>query len=169
MKATQSKNSTVTNTMTLVINALVAALYIALCFVGPASGPIQFRIAESLNHLVVFNKKLIWGVLLGVVIFNQFFGYGGLDTLFGGGQTLIALGISALLQDKIKNVKVRLALNVFVFTVTMFMIAILLQLTAGAPFWATYGTLALSEFIIMALSAPVMLFVDSKLHFQNRL
>ena len=84
MKATQSKSSTATNTMALVVNALIAALYIGLCFIGPASGAIQFRISESLNHLVVLNKKLIWGVVLGVVIFNQFFGYGGLDTLFGG-------------------------------------------------------------------------------------
>lgn len=155
-------------TQVLVANALIAALYVALCFVGPASGAIQFRVSESLNHLVVFNRKLLWGVLLGVVIFNQFFGYGLTDTLFGGGQTLLALLATAFLQNKIKNVKVRLILNCLFFTVSMFLIAIMLYLTAGAPFWATYGTLALSEAIIMGISAPIMYYVDTKLHFEKQ-
>lgn len=168
MKVSQSQTKSTQKTMVLVANAMIAALYVALCFVGPASGAIQFRVSESLNHVVVFNRKLIWGVLLGVVIFNQFFGYGLMDTLFGGGQTFLALGLSALLQKKIKNVYLRLSLNVLFFTASMFLIAIMLNITADAPFWATYASLAISEFIIMALSAPVMYFVNQKIHFAER-
>lgn len=155
-------------TKEIALNAIIAALYVGLCFIGPASGAIQFRVSEALNHVVVFNRKLIWGVLLGVVIFNQFFGYGLTDTLFGGGQTLLALLLTASLQNIVKNTKIRLVLNVIFFTVSMFLIAIMLNLTAKAPFWPTYGTLALSEGIIMSISAPVMYFVNEKVHFEKQ-
>ena len=43
----------------VVTNGIIMALYLALTIlVSPvASGAIQFRISESLNHLVVFNRK----------------------------------------------------------------------------------------------------------------
>ncbi len=46
----------------IVVNGIIMALYLALTIlVAPvSSGPIQFRISESLNHLVVFNRKLLW-------------------------------------------------------------------------------------------------------------
>lgn len=156
-------------TKKVALNAFIAALYVVLCFVGPASGAIQFRVSEALNHVVVFNRKLLWGVLLGVVIFNQFFGYGLTDTLFGGGQTLLALLLTASLQNFVKNTKIRLALNVVFFTASMFLIAIMLRLTTGAPFWPTYGTLALSEGIIMSISAPIMYFINEKVHFEKQI
>lgn len=149
----------------LAINALVAALYLALFLVAPSSGAIQFRISESLNHLVVFNKRLRWGVMIGVILANFMFGLGILDILFGGGQTILALTITAFLSKFIKNKKWLLFWNSIIFVATMFLIAILLVITAQLPFWATYGTLALSEAIIMALSAPVMYWIDKKLHF----
>ncbi|MED9788392.1 MAG: QueT transporter family protein, partial [Latilactobacillus curvatus] len=50
---------------TVILNGLVAALYVVLSLfpgmLGFASGAIQFRISEGLNHLVVFNKKYLWG------------------------------------------------------------------------------------------------------------
>lgn len=51
----------------ITMNGIVMALYLGLTIlVAPvSSGPIQFRISESLNHLVVFNRKLMWGVLGG--------------------------------------------------------------------------------------------------------
>ncbi len=49
----------------VVTNGIIMALYLALTIlVSPvASGAIQFRISESLNHLVVFNRKYLWGIL----------------------------------------------------------------------------------------------------------
>lgn len=154
---------------TLLANALIMGLYVVLSLVLPvSSGAIQFRLSESLNHLVVFNRKFMWGVLGGVLLFNLFFGYGILDVIFGGAQTFLALAASALLQKKIKNIKTRMLLNIFFFTISMFMIAIMLHITAELPFWLTYGTTALSELIIMSLSAPVMYYIDSKLHFADK-
>lgn len=49
----------------VILNGLVAALYVVLSLfpgvLGLASSPIQFRVSEGLNHLVVFNKKIFMG------------------------------------------------------------------------------------------------------------
>lgn len=154
----------------LVTNALVLGLYVVLSLVLPfSSGPIQFRLSESLNHLVAFNRKLMWGVFGGVVVYNLFFGFGIMDAIFGGAQTLLALTATALLQNVVKDVKIRMVLNTFFFTISMFMIAIMLSITAELPFWATYGTTALSELIIMSISAPVMYYIDKKINFAEKL
>jgi uncharacterized membrane protein len=151
------------------INAIIMGLYVVLSFILPfSSGAIQFRLSESLNHLVVFNRKLMWGVFGGVLVYNLFFGFGILDVLFGGSQTLLALTLTALLQNIIKNVKLRMVLNTLFFTASMFLIALMLNITLDLPFWPTYGTTALSELIIMTISAPVMYYINSKLHFAEK-
>lgn len=159
-------------TKTLVMNAMIAALYVALTvLVKPfASGAIQFRISEALNHIVVFNKKLMWGVVLGVVIFNALFSTG-LDVVFGGLQTLISLWLMAKLRPKIKNDAVAMLVNTLIFSVSMIFIAVMLTIVGGSftisGFLSLYGTLALSEFIIMLISAPVMYLLNKAIHFER--
>lgn len=153
----------------IIVNAIIMGLYVVLSFILPfSSGAIQFRLSESLNHLVVFNRKLMWGVFGGVLVYNLFFGFGIFDVIFGGGQTLLALTLTSFLQNVIKDVKVRMVLNILFFTASMFLIALMLTITLELPFWPTYGTTALSEFIIMTISAPVMYYIDSKLHFAEK-
>ncbi|MHC5230007.1 QueT transporter family protein [Enterococcus sp. LJL99] len=168
MQSTVSRSNKVRS---VAMNGLIMALYLGLTIlVAPvSSGPIQFRISESLNHLVVFNRKLMWGVLGGVIIYNVFFGFGVIDALYGGTQTFLSLGLTALLQKKVSNVKIRLALNTFFFTISMILIAIMLVPTGGQQLWITYGTLAASEFIIMAISAPLMYWINSAVHFDKRI
>lgn len=155
---------------TLTMNAIIMALYVVLCFVLPyQSGAIQFRLSESLNHLVVFNRKFIWGVFGGVLVYNLFFGYGPMDVLFGGGQTLLALLATIGITKFVKNETIRLIWNSIFFTISMFLIALMLMWTAQLPFWPTYATTALSELIIMTVSAPVMYGINKVLHFEKRL
>ena len=170
----QSSVSSSKRLRVVTLNAIIMALYLVLTlFVAPvASGPLQFRISESLNHLVVFNRKLMWGVLGGVIFYNLVFGYGVIDALYGGAQTFVSLGLTALLYNRVKNIKVRLALNTLFFSVSMVLIAIMLVSTGGAEtggFWSTYLFLAMSEFIIMALSAPIMYYINKKIQFESRL
>lgn len=169
------KKAVQTNTQALIFNGLLAALYVVLTLVvAPiAQGPIQFRVSESLNHIVVFNKKLLWGVFGGVVIFNLFFSTGGLlDVLFGGGQTLLALLITAASEKWVKDVKARMVINTIVFSLSMILIAIMIcilsnQAIGSAFFWGTYGTLFLSEIIIMSVSAPVIYYVNKFVKFDQ--
>lgn len=162
-----SKNSN--GIKVIAANAIIMGLYVVLSLVLPfSSGAIQFRLSESLNHLVVFNRKLLWGVFGGVIIYNLFFGFGILDVVFGGGQTLLALLLTASLHKIVPNIKARLALNVLFFTASMFMIALMLMMTADLPFWPTFATTALSEFIIMTISAPVMYWINKTVDFEQR-
>ena len=61
-------------TKTLAISGIIAALYVAVSLlVAPfAFGAVQFRIAEMFNHLIVFNKKYFFGIVLGVFVTNMF-------------------------------------------------------------------------------------------------
>ena len=162
-----SKNSN--GVKVIAANAIIMGLYVVLSLVLPfSSGAIQFRLSESLNHLVVFNRKLLWGVFGGVIIYNLFFGFGILDVVFGGGQTLLALLLTASLHKIVPNIKARLAFNVLFFTASMFMIALMLMMTADLPFWPTFATTALSEFIIMTISAPVMYWINKTVDFEQR-
>ncbi|CDN27248.1 hypothetical protein LP80_524 [Lactiplantibacillus plantarum] len=158
-----------------IINALVAAMYVVLCL-GPAafslaSGAIQFRVSEGLNHLAVFNRKYIWGIVAGVILFDAF-GPGAslLNVLFGGGQSLLALLVLTWLAPKLKTVWQRMLLNIALFTVSMFMIALMItMMSSGVAFWPTYLTTALSELIIMSITAPIMYSLDRVLHFSDRI
>lgn len=158
----------------LVINALVAAIYVVLA-VGPgmlnlASGAIQFRVSEGLNHLVAFNRKYLLGVVLGVVVYNALFSsLGWIDVVFGGGQTLIALGIMALLDKYVPKIWQRQLLTTVLMVGTMFLVALEIvwtgHLNMATTFWPTYGSLMLSELVIMLITWPIMLGLDRVLHF----
>lgn len=152
-------------TKMLVLNGIVAAMYLALSMITPfAQGPIQFRVSESLNHLVVFNKKLMWGVLGGVVLYNMLFSeFGWLDVVFGGGQSFIALGLTAFISKFVTDIKKRMIFNTIFFTISMFMIAIMLHIAIEVPFWLTFGTTALSELVIMSISAPIMYLIGQQI------
>ncbi|KRM24474.1 QueT transporter family protein [Latilactobacillus graminis] len=164
----------------VILNGLVAALYVVLSLfpgmLGFASGAIQFRISEGLNHLVVFNKKYLWGVFGGVLVFNFFFSSENklLDTLFGGGQTLLALLILTLVMPYLKQTWQKMLMNILLFTGSMSMIAWMIVLTGSTggtqmPFWPTYISLALSEGLIMTITAPIMYMVDKVVHFDAQM
>lgn len=164
----------------VILNGLVAALYVVLSLfpgmLGFASGAIQFRVSEGLNHLVVFNKKYLWGVFGGVIVFNFFFSSENklLDTLFGGGQTLLALLVLTLVMPYLKKTWQKMVLNIVLFTVSMCLIAWMIVLTGSTastkiPFWTTYLSLAISEGVIMTITAPIMYAVDKVLHFKQQM
>jgi len=81
------------NIKTMAIMAMVAALYAALTLslAFMSYGPIQFRVAESLNLLAFFNPIFAPAVLIGVLIANFFSPYGLVDIVFGTGASAIAL------------------------------------------------------------------------------
>lgn len=164
------------HTKTLVTSALIAALYVVLSVVpgvfNLASGAIQFRISEGLNHLVVFSRKYVFGVVVGVIVFNALFStMGWLDVVFGGGQSLLGLVLVAWLAPKLPHLWQKMGLNILVMTLTMFLIAIEIVWTShlkmAVAFWGIYGSLMLSEAIIMAITAPIMAALDRVLHFSK--
>lgn len=154
---------------TLVTNALIAALYIAVsALVAPiAFSNIQFRISEMFNHLIVFNKKYFFGIVIGVFITNIFSPLGMYDLVFGVSQSVISLLIVILLKRYIKNVWMLLITNTFVFTFNMFIIAFELNLAFELPFFFAWLTTAVGEFIVMAVGIPIMYALNKRLNFNK--
>ena len=151
-------------------SAIIAALYIVvtLVFSAISFGQVQFRIAEIFNHLVAFNPRYFVGVVLGVLISNALFStIGVMDIIFGVGHSVITLGLLILICKFVKNIWARLIINSFLFTATMFIIAIELNIVLDFPFWITWLYCAVGEFIVLAVGAPIMYLLNSRLNFKN--
>ncbi|MCM3755909.1 QueT transporter family protein [Sporosarcina aquimarina] len=146
-------------TKTLAVSGIIGALYVAVMIVLAPFGftNIQFRLAEIFNHLVVFNKKYFVGIVIGVFVSNLLLSeVGPIDLLFGVGHTMISLSITIFLIKRISSPVKRMMVNTAVFTTTMCIISWQLHLVLGFPFWVTWGYLAISEFIVMAIGIPLM-------------
>lgn len=158
-----------TGTRTLVINAIIAALYVAITtVVAPiAYGAVQFRISEMLNHLVVLNKKYIAGIVVGVFIVNLFSPIGWYDLVFGTAHSLISLLAMLFLTRKVTNVWMKMGINTLMFMIFSFIVAWELYLL-GLPFWFSYLTVAIGELVVMAIGAPIMQFLEDKLKLSSR-
>lgn len=157
---------------TLVINALVAALYIAVtALVAPfAFYQLQFRISEMFNHLIVFNKKYFFGIVLGVLLANLFFSsLGAYEFVFGLSHSVISLGITLLLSKYIRNKWALMGINTFVFSFNMYFIAWMLKIAAGVPeaFLPLWGILAVEEFTVMFFGMFVMYAIHKRINFSK--
>ena len=151
-------------------SAIIAALYIVvtLIFSAVSFGQVQFRIAEIFNHLVAFNPRYFIGVVLGVLISNALFStIGVMDIIFGVGHSIITLGLLILICKFVKNIWARLIINSFLFTATMFIIAIELNIVLDFPFWITWLYCGVGEFIVLAIGIPIMYLLNSRLNFKN--
>ena len=159
-------------TKTLAINGLVAALYVAVTIaIAPiAFGNIQYRVSELFNHLVVFNKKYIYGIVVGVLLANLFLSTIKLyDLTFGVAHSIICLLITIGISKFVKSHLLRMIINTLVFTFNMFIIAYQLHLALGFPFFITWGTTALGEFVVMAIGIPIMHFLNKRISFAKQL
>ena len=158
------------NIRTLVGNGILAALYIAVSMLIQPFGftNVQFRISEMFNHLVVFNKKAIYGIVLGVFLTNLFFSpMIAYDLVFGVVQSILALVATIISMRFIKDVWARMIFNTVIFTITMFMIAIELHLAFDLPFMLTWLTCAIGEFVVMAIGMPVMYWINKRVQFER--
>lgn len=157
------------NIKTLVINGIIAALYVALSLlVSPvAFGAIQFRISEMFNHLIIFDKRYFFGITIGVFASNLFSMAGGLDLLFGTAHTAISLGIIIFLKKYIKNTLTLLFLNTLIFSFNMFIIAFMLKIALNLPFLLTWLTTGASELIVLLIGIPIFYTLYKRIHFDK--
>ncbi|NGY85621.1 QueT transporter family protein [Bacillus megaterium] len=158
------------NIRTLCVNGLLAAMYIAVSMLIQPFGftNIQFRISEMFNHLIVFNKKYVYGIVLGVFLTNLFFSpMVAYDLVFGVGQSVLSLLITIFSMRYIKNMWALMLINTLVFTFTMFIIAFELLLAFDLPFFFTWLTTAVGEFVVMLVGAPIMAAINKRVQFNK--
>jgi len=154
---------------TTAISGIIAALYVAVSLLIAPFGftNIQFRVSEMFNHLIVFDKKYFFGIILGVFLANLFSPLGVIDLVFGVGQSIIALSITILSAKFINGIIKRMVFNTLIFTFTMFIIAFELNLVLGLPFVFTWITVAAGEFIVMAAGIPIMIALNKRLNLKE--
>ena len=91
------------STRYLTRGALIAALYVGLCYVstifGLSSGAIQFRVAEALCILPIFMPEAIPGLFIGCILSNIVSGCVLWDIIFGSIATLIGAVGAYLLRN----------------------------------------------------------------------
>lgn len=153
------------NSRTLITSGVLAAMYIAVTALVAPIGfyAIQFRLSEIFNHLVIFNKRYFWGIIVGVVISNILMSSLGFLEIFGVAQSTLSLLIIMALSNLIKNKVTLMIINTCVFSFNMFLIAIMLKIGVGLPFFPTWATTAAGEFIVMAIGIPIILMLTRRI------
>lgn len=144
--------------------AIVTALYVVITVVlGPlGSGAIQFRLSEMFNFLAFYNKRYIYSVTIGCVIANWMVS-GPVDAVIGSASTFIFVTLGAKLFSKFMDEhlfggvinKAFLYFSIF-FAFSMFTIALELHILYGLPFFATWMTTAMGEFISLIIGSIVV-------------
>ncbi|KRN89805.1 QueT transporter family protein [Ligilactobacillus ceti] len=156
--------STHTRLVSVTKAALVTGLYVALTMLfAPLSfGAIQIRFAEIFNNLAIFNKRYIWAVTLGCIIANFWSSMGLVDVVFGSIETLLMTSISYYLSQKVKQLPAKFAIVVIICTLSSWIIGLELYYVLGLPFWFSYLTVAIGEFISVALGAVIFWAISKK-------
>ncbi len=131
----------------LTINAAIAAVYFVLTvLLEPFSyGQIQFRISEILMVLVLINFKVAPGIVLGCFVANLFSPFGIWDVIFGTLATVICL---ILMYAFKKNIFIALLAPSVVGSAV---IAAMLNLILGLPFFETFIYVAIGEGAVLYL------------------
>lgn len=152
-----------TNSLTKI--GIIAAIYVALTMlVAPWSfGATQLRLSEMLNHLAVFNKRYIWALTLGCIIVNLFSPLGIVDIIFGTLNTFVMTALSYYLSRRVKRLTLKLTISTITYTLTMWIIALELHVVSHVPFWPTYFTVALGEFVSLILGAILFYFLAKRI------
>ena len=135
------------NIRQLTLMGIIAALYVALCFIfAPISyGAVQFRIAEILIVLPFYNKKYSVPVILGTFISNILI-YGIYDMIFGTLATALVCLIIILFKNKIIIAPAAAVINGIV-------IGLMLYFLFDDPnaLWFIMTTVAIGEFTVVLI------------------
>jgi uncharacterized membrane protein len=140
----------------LTVMAVIAGLYVALCYVFAfmSYGPVQFRIAEMLLVLVIYNKKYAAGVIIGTFIANQLM-YGWIDMIIGTLATvLVCLAIILVKDMLLKKINAVLAASVFNGVIIGLMLRYIFD--EPAALWFIMVTVALGQLAVVL--AGVLIF-----------
>ncbi len=139
-------------TRKLVINALIAAIYVVLtlAFEPLSFGPLQVRISEVLMLLILINPSYAMGVVVGCLIANMFspFIY---DVFIGTSATAIAAYLMTKTDNKILGLLLPALINGPIIGAQLYFFE-------GFPFFLSSIQVFLGE--IIAVFIPGILFLD---------
>ena len=137
----------------LILQALVAGIYVALTLVfsSISYGDIQFRIAEVLIILVLFNPKFAIGILVGTLLANINSTLGPIDWICG----TLASAISIVLMLKLYKKSVALAL-LAPAAVNGVIVAWMLYVVLQLPILYSIATVFFGEFVVVFIGGGLL-------------
>ena len=144
-------------TRSLVLGAVIAALYAGLTYLAAAMnlayGPVQFRFSEALTVLPVFTPAAIPGLALGCFLSNLASPLGIVDWVFGTLATLVAaVGTFSLSRLRIKGIPWLAPLPPVIANAAIVGLEISCLSQAGTFAW---GNFSLTAFAAGALSVGI--------------
>ena len=162
-------------TKELVVAALIAAIYVALCHFqnllipGSASYAIQFRAAEGLMVLAFFTPAAIPGLSLGCLLFNMSFaGALPLDIPVGTAAT----ALSAWLMYATRKLTVKGCPVLGLMMPALFngiLVGWELDLYMGGGFWLNAAYVAIGELAVLLTLGNLLYFALKKRGLHSRL
>ncbi|MEG0686803.1 MAG: QueT transporter family protein, partial [Erysipelotrichales bacterium] len=151
--------------------SIVIALYVVVTLLmsSLSFGPIQIRIAEMFNLLVIFDKKYIPAVSLAVLLVNFASPLGPIDVVIGTLETLLALITIYLITRKMKKLNHKLITGIIVSSLFMFIIALEIVFITDQqmPFWLIYLQLIVGEAISVSIGALIIKTINSRLKLEE--
>ncbi len=165
MNTSALKDSSRTSTKELTKISLVAALYVAVTVVLSviSFGAVQLRLSEMFNYLVLYNKRYIVAVTLGVVLANFMSPMWIVDVPVGGIATFLVLILCRLVTKRMTNIKLKMVVTALIFTFSMFTVAGQLTILYGLPFWATWFTVGVGELLSMTVGGVTIYLLNKKI------
>lgn len=133
-----------------IVAALYAVLTVALAPIG--YGPVQFRVAEILKGLALFDPSFILGFALGNFLGNLMSPYAGpWELVFMPVANLIGASLCWLLRRWPYAGTATYAVAITLAVSTM------LNIVAGIPWWALVWSVGISEIVLIVIvGTPLM-------------
>lgn len=159
------KDATRTSTRELTKISLVAALYVAVTVLLSviSFGAVQLRLSEMFNYLVLYHKRYVVAVTLGVVLANFLSSTWLLDVPIGGIATFIVLILCRRVTRKITNFALKMVVTACIFAFSMFTVAGQLTILYDLPFWATWLTVGIGELLSMTVGGVTIYILSKKI------
>lgn len=150
-------------------NAMIAAIYVVLLYVFQflSFELIQFRIAELLLVLILFNSKSFYGITIGTLVGNLLFSpYGFVDAVVGTIATIITLLFMILLKKKL--VLALLMPGIINGIIIGLMLVYFSDITTFSAFVMTFGWIFLGQTaVLVVLGYPFYQLLKEKTLFQE--
>ena len=141
------------------VAGVVGALYVVLSLlVAPlAYGPVQFRLGEVLKPLVIKYPVTIPAFAVGVGIVNLFSPQaGGLELLLMPAVNLVGGALCWVMARRIGGMFATYVASLVFALIIAAGVATVLHFAAGLPYLLAFGSVAVSEIILLLLGNTVL-------------
>ncbi|MEG0260074.1 MAG: QueT transporter family protein [Lysinibacillus sp.] len=165
MNTSVLKDASRTSVSELTKMALVAALYVAVTVLLSviSFGAVQLRLSEMFNYLVLYHKRYVVAVTLGVVLANFMSPTWILDVPIGGIATFLVLILCRAVTKKMTNDIWKMVVTALIFALSMFTVAGQLTILYGLPFWTTWFTVGIGELLSMTVGGLTIYLLNKKI------